>query len=37
MSKMLPYDEIELWKGHPDCYMDKLDDKVNTPDDSDIG
>ena len=33
----LPYDEIEVWNGHPDLYMNKLDEILNTPDDSDIG
>ena len=37
MSQLLPYDEIELWHGHPDLYMDKLGEILNTPDDSDIG
>ena len=21
MSQMLPYDEIEMWHGHPDIYL----------------
>ena len=33
----LPYDEIEMWHGHPDLYMNKLDGILDTPDDSDIG
>ena len=37
MSQMLPYDEIEMWHGHPDLYMDKIEEILNTPDDSDIG
>ena len=37
MSQLLPYDEIEMWYGHPDLYMNKLDKILNTPDDSDIG
>ena len=37
MSQSLPYDEFEMWKGHPDCYLDKLKDILNTPNDSDIG
>ena len=37
MSQMLPYDEIEIWQGHPDLYMDKIEENLNTPDDSDIG
>ena len=24
MSQMLPYDEIEMWHGHPDLYTEKL-------------
>ena len=37
MSQMLPYDEIEMWHGHPDLYMNWLEEILNTPDDSDIG
>ena len=37
MSQMLPSDEIEMWHGHPDLYMDKLEEILNTPDDNDIG
>ena len=37
MSQMLPYDEIEIWVGHPELYMDKLEDILNTEDDSDVG
>ena len=37
MSHLLPYDEIEMWHGHPDLYMDELEEVLNTPDDSDIG
>ena len=37
MIQPLPYDEIELWHGHPDLYVNKLDEILNTPDDSDIG
>ena len=37
MSQMLPYDEIVMWHGHPDLYMDKLEEILNIPDDSDIG
>ena len=37
MSQVLPYDEIEMWHGHPDLYMNKLQEILNTPDDSDIG
>ena len=37
MSQMLPYDEIEMWHGHPDKYWNWLEEIINTPDDSDIG
>ena len=37
MSQPLPYDEIEMWHGHPDLYMKKLEEILNTPDDSDVG
>ena len=37
MSQWLPYDEIEMWKGRHSCFMDKLEDSLNTPDDSDMG
>ena len=37
MSQPLPYDEIEMWHGHPDLYMNNLDEILNTPYDSDIG
>ena len=37
MLKPLPYDEIEMWHGHPDLYVNKLDEILYTPDDSDIG
>ena len=37
MSQPLPYDEIDMWHGHPDFYMNKLEEILNTPDDSDIG
>ena len=37
MSQPLPYDEIELWHGHPDLYMNKLHEILNTPNDSVIG
>ena len=33
----LLYDEIEMWLGHPDLYMNKIEEILNTPDDSDIG
>ena len=37
MSQMLPYDEIEMWHGHPDKYWNWLDKILNTPDDNEIG
>ena len=37
MSQMLPYDEIEMWHGHPDLYMNWLEEILNTPDDNKIG
>ena len=37
MSQPLPYDEIEMWHGHPDLYMNKLEEILITPNDSDIG
>ena len=37
MSQMLRDDKIEMWHGHPDLYMDKLEEILNTRDDSDIG
>ena len=36
MIQPLPYDEIEMWHGHPDLYLNKLQEILNTPDDSDI-
>ena len=37
MIKPLPYDEIEMWHGHPELFMNKLDKILQTPDGSDIG
>ena len=37
MSQHLPYDEIEMWSGHPDLYMNKLEEILNAPDVSDMG
>ena len=37
MSQFLPYDEIEMWHGHPDKYWNWLEEILNTPDDSQIG
>ena len=37
MSQPLPYDENEMWHGHPNLYMNWLEEILNTPDDSDFG
>ena len=37
MSEPLPYDEIEMWHGHSDLYMKKVEEILKTPDNSDIG
>ena len=37
MSQPLPYDDIEMWHGHPDLFMNKLQEILNTLDDNDIG
>ena len=37
MIQPLPYDEIEMWHGHPDFYMNKLEEILNTTDDIDYG
>ena len=37
MSQFLPYDEIEMWHGHPDLLTNCLEEILNTPNDSDIG
>ena len=37
MSQHLPYDEIEMWHGDPDLHMNKLEEVLSTPDNSDIG
>ena len=37
MIQTLPYDEIEMWHGHPDLYVNKLEEKLITSDDSDNG
>ena len=37
MSQMLPFDKIEFWHGHPDLYMNKLEEITNTPDDNVVG
>ena len=37
MSQMLLYGEIEMWHGHPDLYMNRLEEILITPDDYDTG
>ena len=37
MSQPLPYDGIEMWHGHPDLYMKKLEEISKTPGDNEIG
>ena len=37
MNQMLPYDETEMWHGHPDLYMNWFEEILNTPDGSDVG
>ena len=37
MSEYLPHDGIEMWHGHLDLYMKKLEEILNTLDESDIG
>ena len=37
MGHPLLCDEIEMWHGHPDLYLNKIDKISKTPDDRDIG
>ena len=37
MYQMLPYDEIEMWHGHSDLYMNWLEETLDTPGDNEIG
>ena len=37
MIQPLPYDKIEVCYGHLDLHMNKLEEYLNTPDDSDFG
>ena len=37
MVQTLPYDEIEIWYGDPDLFMNWLEEIFDTSDDSDIG
>ena len=36
LSQLLPYDEIEMWHGHPDPYINHLEEISKTPYDKDI-
>ena len=36
-SQGLPYDEIEMWHGHLDLYMNNFEEFLNTLIDNDIG
>ena len=36
VNQPLPYDKIEMWHGHPDPYMNKLEETINTSVHSDI-
>ena len=31
MSQSLPNDEIEMWHGHPDLYINKIEEISDTP------
>ena len=37
MFQIVLFDEIEMWHGHPDLYMNKLEEILNSPEDNDIG
>ena len=37
LSQMLPYDEIDMWHGHPDLYRNWLKEILNKPDENKIG
>ena len=37
VSQMLTFDEIKMWHGHPDFYIQKLAEILKTPDDDGIG
>ena len=36
MKQPLPYDKNEMWHGHPDLYMNTLQQTLNPRDDSDL-
>ena len=37
MSQSLPHIEIKIWLGHCSCYVERLEEILNTPDDSQSG
>ena len=37
ISQILPCDEIEMWFGHPDIYMNELEEILKTPEDNGVG
>ena len=37
MSQPLLYHKIEMWHGDPDLYVNKVEEILATPDDSDTG
>ena len=37
MSQLLPGDKIQMWPGHPNLYMNKLEEIINTSDGSNTG
>ena len=37
MNQPVPYNEIDMWHGHPDLYLKNIEEILNTSDDSDIG
>ena len=37
VSETIPYDEIEMWHGHPDLYMNWLEEILSTPNDNEFG
>ena len=36
LNQPLPYDEVEMWHGHPDLYVNKLEEILTNPEYSDI-
>ena len=37
MSQVLLYDEIEIWHGHPDLFMNELEELLKNLVDNDVG